>query len=244
MTSGPEFYDEEAVFDRYIQRRQRPDNPNDTIEKPVFMALLGDVEGKAILDLGCGDGQFGLELLSMGSRSYTGVEASHRMVDLARAALEPAGGLLYHASIEDCTYLQAAFDCVVSRLALHYIEDVQTTFRSIYHALKPDGNLIFSVEHPVLTSDNTAATASGIRHSWTVDNYFVRGRRDVDWMGSQVVKFHRTVEDYFVALQQAGFIVEQLREPGSDTTFISDEALYQRRLRIPLFLAFKVRRTG
>jgi SAM-dependent methyltransferase len=242
MTSGPDFYDDEAVFARYIQRRQRPDNPNDTIEKPVFMTLLGDVHETDILDLGCGDGRFGVEVFSMGCRSYTGVEASQRMVNLAEANLAPVGGVLHHASIESWTYPQVAFDRIISRLALHYIDDITTIFRNIHKALKPGGHLVFSVEHPVITSDNSAATATGIRYNWTVDNYFVTGRRDVDWMGSQVVKYHRTIEDYFAALQQAGFTVEQLREPGPQRTFISDEPLYQRRLRIPLFLMFRAQR--
>ena len=62
MTSGADFYDEAAVFDNYTQRRQRPDNPNDTIEKPIFMEMLGDFGDKTLLDLGCGDGAFGVEL--------------------------------------------------------------------------------------------------------------------------------------------------------------------------------------
>lgn len=242
MTRGPEFYDEEAVFTRYTQRRQRPDNPNDTIEKPVFMALLGDVQGKAVLDLGSGDGQFGVELLTLGCQSYTGVEASQRMVDLAQTMLVPAGGVLHHAAIEDWAYPQSAYDTVVSRLVFHYLEDVTTIFRQVHQALKSGGEFIFSVEHPVLTSDNSAATASGLRLNWTVDNYFVTGRRDVDWMGSQVIKFHRTIENYVMALQQTGFVLEQLREPGPQRAYIANDALYQRRSRIPLFLMLKARR--
>ena len=31
---GPAFYDNEEVFQTYLQHRHRPDNPNDTLEKP------------------------------------------------------------------------------------------------------------------------------------------------------------------------------------------------------------------
>ena len=55
-------------------------------------------------------------------------------------------------------------------------------------------------------------------------------------MGGRVVKYHRTVEDYFGALQQAGFAVEQLREARPSPEQFADPATYERRQRIPLFL--------
>ena len=56
-------------------------------------------------------------------------------------------------------------------------------------------------------------------------------------MGGQVIKYHRTVENYFVSLQRAGFFVENLREAAPQRDQFGDgEATYQRRKRIPLFL--------
>jgi hypothetical protein len=51
-----------------------------------------------------------------------------------------------------------------------------------------------------------------------------------------VSKYHRTVEDYFRALQAAGFVVEQLRESRPQRERFADAQVYERRLRIPLFL--------
>jgi hypothetical protein len=55
-------------------------------------------------------------------------------------------------------------------------------------------------------------------------------------MGGRVEKYHRTVEDYFHALQHAGFVVEQLRESSPQRQHFRDEQTYLRRRRIPLFL--------
>lgn len=242
MTSGADFYDEEQVFAHYTQRRQQADSPNDTIEQPIFMEMLGDYAGKSILDLGCGDGGFGAELLAGGAQAYTGVEASARMAALAQEHLTAVGGALYHDSIEGWTYPETVFDLVVSRLALHYTDRIEQTFAKIYGALKPGGRLIFSVEHPVLTSSNAAATTSGRRYEWIVDNYFITGARNVTWMGSAVIKFHRTVEDYFTALQRTGFTVEHLRESRPRPENFTDPELYKRRTRIPLFLFLAARK--
>lgn len=243
MTSGPDFYDEADVFAMYSQHRQRPENPNDTIEKPIFMEMLGDVREAVILDLGCGDGAFGLELLEASCQSYTGVEASARMVATVSERLKAAGGLIHHASIESWAYPKEMFDLVVSRLALHYVSDIKGTFERVHQSLKLGGRFIFSVEHPVLTSSNRGATAFGVRYDWVVDDYFVTGARDVKWLGSQVLKYHRTVEDYFSGLQQARFTVEQLRESRPRPEMFLDETLYTRRMRIPLFLFLAARRS-
>ncbi|WP_292870834.1 class I SAM-dependent methyltransferase [Nostoc sp. LPT] len=77
--TGPNFYDDEAVFTTYIRHRQRIDRPNDTLEKPMMMDLIRPITGKRILDLGCGDAAVGRELLDRGAASYTGIEGSHKL---------------------------------------------------------------------------------------------------------------------------------------------------------------------
>jgi SAM-dependent methyltransferase len=242
MTRGPDFYDEEDVFAVYIQRRQRPDNPNDMLEKPILMDLLGNVHGKAIVDLGCGDARFGVELLAAGCASYTGIEASARMVALAQDHLKDGRGIIHQTGIEDWDYPPESFDQVVSRLALHYIADLEATFASIHQTLRRGGHFVFSAEHPVITSCNRAVEQTGIRQDWIVDDYFDEGQRNVNWLGSEVIKYHRTIESYFRGLQKAGLIIETLRESCPQPELFHDDALYARRKRIPLFLLMKAQR--
>ncbi len=75
------------------------------------------------------------------------------------------------------------------------------------------------------------------RQDWIVDNYFNTGRRLTSWLGGQVVKYHRTVENYFMGLQCAGFVITSIREATPQREwFEDDEQTYKRRQRIPLFL--------
>jgi 16S rRNA G966 N2-methylase RsmD len=80
---GHAFYDDDAIFNTYMARRRRADNPNDTLEKPVILELVGDLKNRRILDLGCGDAAFGREALNKGCQTYMGIEGSRNM---ARAA--------------------------------------------------------------------------------------------------------------------------------------------------------------
>jgi SAM-dependent methyltransferase len=233
---GPQFYDDDDLFATYMHKRQQPGNANDTLERPVFLELVGVVAGLRILDLGCGDASFGREALLQGCRAYTGVEGSRNMVAAARQTLAGTEGDVVQAAIETWAYPAAAFDLVVSRLALHYVEDFEATCAGVFRTLGDGGRFVFSVEHPVLTSCDRGAQPSGIHLDWIVDDYFVTGQRVKKWLGSQVIIYHRTVEDYFLGLQRAGFVVESLRESRPRPVQFPEADVYARRLRIPLLL--------
>ena len=160
---GSAFYDDDAIFNTYMARRSRPDNPNDTLEKPVIVELIGDLTNQRILDLGCGDARFGVEALSQGCQSYIGIEGSHNVVEVARKNLAGTLGRVVQATLEEWDYLATTFDIVISRLVLHYIQDVDNIFARVYQALNPGGQFVFSVEHPVITSCDRGWQGTGPR---------------------------------------------------------------------------------
>jgi SAM-dependent methyltransferase len=240
---GPKFYDNASVFKIYADKRNAASNANDTIEAPVIRALIGDVSGKSFLDMGCGDAGFGAELLQAGATSYEGVEGSRLMFEAACRRPPDPRLRITHADLRSWDYPASAFDFVVSRLALHYIEDVGAIFPKVFRSLKPSGRFVFSVEHPVITSCDKVWHGDGLRQDWIVDDYFRTGRRITSWLGSEVIKYHRTIEDYFSGLQDAGFQVQALREASPDRSQFNDDATYQRRKRIPLFLIIAAQRT-
>jgi SAM-dependent methyltransferase len=233
---GSQLYDDDAVFDLYSQRRARTDNPNDTLEKPVILELIGPVAGLDVLDLGCGDAAFGRELLAGGARSYLGIDGSANMIRAAHRNLAGTGAHAVHADITVSAPQANSFDLATARLVFHYVDSLREVLVNVRQALRPGGRLVFSVEHPVITSSNKALANDGPRQDWIVDDYFNSGARIVSWLGAQVVKHHRTVDDYFLAVQQAGFSVTSIRESKPDRHHFVDEATYRRRLRIPLFL--------
>jgi SAM-dependent methyltransferase len=240
--AGPDFYDDEKVFANYVARRQRADAPNNTLEYPVLRDLLGEPQGKRIVDLGCGDAAIGRELLQRGAASYTGIEGSQRMAALAERTLSGTGGGVVVMGIEKWAAAPESCDVVLSRLALHYVANVGTVFRQVQRALSPGGQFVFSVEHPVITSHDNILDGGATRQDWTVDNYFATGERVTSWMGGTVVKYHRTLEDYIRLLREAGLRVEDLREARPQLAHSPDPATYARRMRIPLFLILAARK--
>jgi SAM-dependent methyltransferase len=233
---GPAFYDDELVFATYTAHRQQPNNPPDTLEKPVLLDLVGAVAGLRILDLGCGTALFGREALEQDCQLYVGVDGSHNMIRMAEKTLAGSPGQVIQASIETWDYPTAAFDLVVSRLVLHYVEDFADICAKIYQTLAANGRFIFSVEHPVITAWARNWETNDSRHDWIVDSYFVPGPRATRWLSGEVVRYHRTIEEYFGIVQNAGFVVKSIRESCPRREQFTDEATYEQSKRIPLFL--------
>ncbi len=237
-------YDDDEFFERYTQKRGKGNAPNELIEQPIVDELLGDVSGLKILDLGCGDGKYGVELLERGAAFYHGVEGSSKMISLARENLQGRPVELELGAVEEAAYQQAAYDIVISRLVLHYIEDLASIFEKVKSSLKDRGIFVFSVEHPIITSSYEAYHQKVKRGNWIVDNYFAAGERTNEWMGKEVVKYHKPLGTYWQLIRAAGFEIVELRESKPERQHFEQEEEYQRRMRIPLFLILKLKKAN
>lgn len=233
---GAAFYDDHEVHARYVSHcAPSRFSPNHVMEEPAVLDEVGDPAGLRVLDLGCGDGAFGRLLLAAGARSYLGVDNSHRMLEVAGANLAGTAGRVQRADIDEFVPEPDSVDLVTARLSLHYATDIDRVVQAAARALAPDGRLIFTVVHPVITSYDNRPT--GPRTDWTVDDYFDPGPRVRAWLGSQVTWQHRTIENYFAVMTRAGLTVTSLRECEPDPArFDGDTDELARRRRVPLFL--------
>jgi len=230
---GGAFYDDPRAFERYQQPESTVSDPTFVMEESALMEEIGSVEGLRVVDLGCGDAAIGAVLLNAGCGRYLGIDGSANMVQAARATLRDTSGEVIQGDIEDFAAPTNAFDLVVSRLALHYVEDLGPVLRA---CLSPVGRVVFTVVHPVITAHDARPSTEELRTNWVVDDYFVGGPREQHWLGATVVWHHRTVEDYVAELHGAGFALTALRECPPQRERFDDEEEFIRRSRIPLFL--------
>jgi SAM-dependent methyltransferase len=238
---GPAFYDHEKVFDAYRAGRTLPDNPNSTLEEPPVIEFLGDLGGRAVLDLGCGDARFGRYALESGALRYVGIDASNRMLEQARRNLRGTRGEVRHADLGTWNGFEAAgFDVVVSRLALHYVEDLDRLLTVVHRCLVPGGLFVLSVEHPVVTSTYDGTDVEeGFAYEWRVRDYFVEGRREDPWLGAVARKVHRTFETYFRALRDAGFRLDALSEATPRREPFRSARIFELRRQVPAYAIFR-----
>jgi SAM-dependent methyltransferase len=243
-------YDDPTFFAGYMAMRRKKGGSNQAIEIPAMRALIGDVAGARVLDLGCGGGRLTAELARRGARSVVGVDLSRRMLDVARTA---AGGLpgvtLRRAAIEDFSAPDASFDLIVSSLALHYVKDYRGLLARAARWLSPGGRLIFSVEHPITTANPRSwvfGEDGSFRH-WALDNYLREGRRTKTWIVDGVTVYHRTVETLVEGVFAAGLELVTLREPSAAPGLIPKDmeacsTPERLDLRVPSFLFIGARR--
>ena len=156
--------------------------------------------------------RIGRELLNAGAGSYRGIDGSSRMVQAARRTLSETIGEAVLCDIEDLAEPPESFELVLSRMALHYIADLGGTLRACHACLVPGGRLVFTVVHPVITSHDARQSSTEPRQNWIVDDYFIPGPREQQWLGSRTVWHHRTIEDYVTEMRSAGFALINLRE--------------------------------
>jgi SAM-dependent methyltransferase len=142
-----------------------------------------------------------------------------------------------------------ASDLVVSFMVLINVDDLEGVVREAARVLEPGGRFCIAITHPINTAGKFETkepdSAFVIRES-----YFEPHRKDerVERGGLSMtfVDFHRPLQDYADALEQAGFAIERIREIGDDEEPPQRESQLRWR-RLPLFLqlrAIKVVRHG
>ncbi|HEY1590591.1 MAG TPA: class I SAM-dependent methyltransferase [Solirubrobacteraceae bacterium] len=111
------------------------------IEIPSFMRLVGDVRGKSVLDLACGEGFYSRLLMRQGAARVVGVDNSPAMISLGQTAelREPLG---VHYIAEDVRGLDLGekFDLVAAAFLLNYAPDaaeLAEMCRAVGRHLKP-----------------------------------------------------------------------------------------------------------
>ncbi len=148
-------YDDNTFFQKYSQMSRSQQGLAGAGEWETLRKLLPNFKDKRVLDLGCGYGWHSIYAMENGASSVVGVDISHKMLKVAKEKTHFPQIEYRCCSIEDVSFPDESFDIMLSSLAFHYIEDYEDLINNLYKMLKPNGTLIFTVEHPVFTSYGT-----------------------------------------------------------------------------------------
>lgn len=175
-------------------------------ERPEMIRLAGEVEGRRVLDAGCGAGPLSAALRDRGA-VVTGFDASAAMVDLARRRLGGDVDLRVADLGAPLPFADAGFDLVVASLVLHYLEDWAGPLAELRRVLAPGGRLLVSVNHP-----------GAYPIVYPRADYFALTRYSEDYeMGGRTVVltfWHRPLHAMADAFAAAGFRIATISEPS------------------------------
>ncbi|QLB21618.1 hypothetical protein A6B43_01800 [Vespertiliibacter pulmonis] len=216
-------YDNPVFFERYLKLRENPHSVNELIEKPTMFALLPDLKGKSVLDLGCGVGDHLQQYLALGARKVVGLDLSKAMLsqaeqNFAKNSRDLTAYRFYNLPMADLDQVEEQnFDLITSSFAFHYVENFPDLLQKIRKKLKPQGTLIFSQEHPIVTcyrgGERWEKNAEKEQQAYRLNYYREEGKRERNWFQQSFTTYHRTLSTILNQLMQSGFILDRIEEP-------------------------------
>lgn len=175
-------------------------------ERPAVLEMIGDAQGRHILDAGCGSGPLMAELIERGA-DVTGFDGSPAMINLARRRLGDAAILGVHDFAEPLPYEDETFDDVVASLVLHYLKDWDAPLAEICRVLKPGGRFIASVNHPFVRQFNDPQQDYFATKQYSEEYEF-------DGHPAVLTFWHRPLHEIVRAVVGSGLDLRALDEPA------------------------------
>ncbi|WP_028227402.1 class I SAM-dependent methyltransferase [Paraburkholderia ferrariae] len=207
-------YDNPEFFAGYSRLPRQVQGLGGAPEWPAIRAMLPDLNGKRVVDLGCGFGWASRWMRKQGAASVLGLDLSQKMIERARADTGDAAIEYRIADLDALALPEAAFDLAYSALAFHYVRDFDRLVRTIRKALVPEGQFVFTIEHPIFMAAQNPQWLDGEdgRKTWPVNGYAIEGERRTDWFAKGVLKYHRTFGTTLNTLIEAGFQIRRVEE--------------------------------
>lgn len=239
-------YDNEEFFSSYKALRETDDSFNVLLEQPAMKNLLPNLKNKTVLDLGCGFGDNCREFINEGAKSVVGIDISQNMLQIANTKNYNFNIDYKNMPLENLSDLDGKFDFVYSSLCFHYIKDFDKLIKDIADKVQPNGTLLFSQEHPVVTA------SAGIAGYYKIDdngnkvycfcNYQdEKSERTEKWYVDGVIKYHRTFATIMNTLVNYGFAIEKIVEPIPSEFALEKRAGLKKEFIKPTFLIIKAK---
>ena len=207
------------------------------LELSALSKLMGDIGGKKVCDLACGQGRVTRWLAQAGA-NVVGVDISERLLEIAQREeeAEPLGityvrdDAHHLGGLPDCS-----FDGVVCTWSLLDIEDLNSCLGSVARVLRPAAWFVFVITHPCFDIPRSPGQVAD-RSQWS---YFEEGFWRVDSPGgvkAKVGAYHRTLSSYVNELAEAGLMIERMIEPQGGRHSVLDTS------KVPGFLFVRGRK--
>jgi 2-polyprenyl-3-methyl-5-hydroxy-6-metoxy-1,4-benzoquinol methylase len=181
------------------------------------LRLLGPIDGKRILDLGCGAGHNAIALARHGAKVIA-VDASSAQIAEARAACEREAVRveLHHTPLAELAFIRAdTIDAVLSVWGLVPVDDIDRVFRQVDRVLRPEAPLVLAMPHPAYWDP---AVTEGV--------------------------VPRTISSLFTALGRANFRVDTVLEPQPAAGGPRSAAWHDHMRYVPSTLVIRARKQG
>jgi SAM-dependent methyltransferase len=200
---------------------------------PVMIAESGEVAGRRVLDLGCGEGRFS-RLLSAEGATTVGIDPIWKMLEAASQTGDPSESYVLGAG-EILPFADQSFDLVIAYLCLIDITDFRAAIEESARVLKDGGRLIAAnVSNLASSSEAPVRDDSGRFLHYAVDRYLGEWPMTLEWAGLRIRNWHRPLSAYMDAYLGAGLTLRRFIEPVPDESLRGDPQ-FESWFRVPTF---------
>jgi SAM-dependent methyltransferase len=172
-------------------RRSSLGEITEALELRLILDLTGQLQGRSVLDVGCGDGTLALATARHGAAHVSGCDPDPRMVAraLAQSVQNKASIDLAVARSQALPYADWTFDVVTCITVLAFIPDAEVALREMARVLRPGGRLVI-----------------GDLGKWS---YWAVRRRIRGWLGATLWRtaHFRTANELAVMVRRVGLTV-------------------------------------
>ncbi|RYG48776.1 class I SAM-dependent methyltransferase [bacterium] len=203
------------------------------LDQPM-LRLAGDVSGRRVLDVGCGEGRFCRMLAERGAETV-GIDPTLPFLNEARR-LHPAGEYV-EGFAESLPFGDASFDLAVSYLTLIDIPDFRAAIREMARVLRPGGRLLVANLQSFVTTRPVAwyRNDRGEKLHVAVEEYFTERANRCEWADISILNWHRPMGAYMEAFLAAGFRLRAFEEPQPTPEAVAEHPALKDESLVPLF---------
>ncbi len=190
-----------AAFAAWAQVYDAQSNPLLALEERYLRCVLPSVDGKDILDAGCGTGRWLRRLANLGTpKSLHGIDSSSEMLAAARHTCVGKTSFVL-AQLPVVPLLSASIDLALCSFVLSYVSDINALASQLHRVLRDKGDLLLTDMHP------DTALALGWQRSF----------RSSDTTFHLHVEPH-SIEEISHAFERQGFQIAALYQPSFGET--------------------------
>ncbi len=205
---------------------------------PAVGELLNNLNGRDVLDLGCGEGRYSRIMQAKGA-TVSGIDPVPQFIAHARSL--DTTSTYVEGTAESLPFADNSFNVVLSYLSIVDIEDLGAAAQEIRRVIRDGGELI------IATLSNMASTTSGwVKDSdgnkthRTVDRYMEHFAMDLEWRDIKIRNYHRPLSYILGLFLNNGFVLTQFIEPLPDAADPKSKEEY----RVPTFQIYKLVANG
>lgn len=208
--------------------------------RETFLEEILPSPGQATLEIGCGEGRVTRDIANRGHRVIA-VDASPTLI--AAAAAMDGDSIYKVADAQNLPFHESSFDTVIAYNSLMDVEDMPQAVKEASRVLVRGGRMAVCVTHPTCdagTFTDYSPTAPFIikdtyRGTRPFSAFVERDGLKMDFSGHAY-----DLETYAQAFEDAGLLIERLREPAPDSSAGVHQPGLERGCRVPYFLMLRL----